>query len=402
MYQLADVFISKYSYIQINISKFQEFKDNETWFANIDNPNYQLVRVTFNEADKFIYDNNRVDEYVQYMKSYAKKEIKFLDIHISALEYNEEYEPYEYLNIEDGYVSGVDVRHAFPEIYNAIHTVENNEKEIKRVASSIVKSLKRRRNDLIKKQNAKAFVTTAVLAVCIVMQIITYSLSLKYQNASVLVLLGGLYNTFTLGYHQYYRLITYAFLHGGFLHLFFNMYALMGIGVFLENKFGHLKYALMLFSSILVGGLTQAILCQNTVAVGMSGGIYGLFVVYIAVLLSNRIINLNALLPTLLINLMLNFMSATAWAGHLGGAMAGFIFYNILNEEGNKKKSFIALLIIVIVVLVVKYVFYGGIYPFYLGTDQDVIKIIRDFGFNKYADQMMNNLFKIYIKYKGV
>ena len=402
MYQLADVFISKYSYIQININKFQEFKDDETWFASVDNPDYQLVRVTFNEAENFLRDSKRVDEYVQYMCAYAKKQIRFLDIHISKSEYNEEFEPYDYLNIEDGFVQGKDVMSSFPEIYRAVHKAENNDKEIRRVTSSIVKSLKKKRNEIIRKQNAKAFVTTAVVVICIVMQIITYALSLKYNNASVLVLLGGMYNTFTLGYHQYYRLITYAFLHGGFLHLFFNMYALMGIGVYLENKFGHVKYALMLFCSILVGGLTQGILCQNTVAVGMSGGIYGLFVVYIAVLLQNRIINLNALLPTLMINLMLNFMSKTAWAGHLGGAIAGFIFWNILKEEGLKKKSFIGLMILVIVVLLVKYIFFSGIYPFYLGTDQDVIRILREFGFNKYADKMINDLFKIYIQYKGV
>lgn len=36
---------------------------------------------------------------------------------------------------------------------------------------------------------------------------------------------------------QYYRLITHAFIHGDFIHLFFNMYVLYGFGELLETIF---------------------------------------------------------------------------------------------------------------------------------------------------------------------
>ncbi|MDO4197426.1 MAG: rhomboid family intramembrane serine protease [Erysipelotrichaceae bacterium] len=402
LYQVGSIFISLYSYLQINIKKYENLKETEAWFANPDNEHYQLIRVSFNEAESFIYDAKRVEEYLAYMKAYAKKDIRFLDIHLSTSKHNEEFEPYDYLNIEENYADGINVRSIYPEIYSSIHTVNNQNKEMSDITNKVISSLKKKRKQILKERNRKAYVTLTVMGICTIMQILSYIMSSQYSQSSVLIFLGALYNTFTLGFNQYFRLITYAFLHAGFLHFFFNMYALFGIGVFLENNLGHKKYALLLFGSILAGGLTQGIICENTICIGISGGIYGLFVVYIAILLANHVININQLLPTILINLMLNFMSATAWAAHLGGAIVGFIFFYIMRSDGNSKKGYIALVVIMLVVLTAKYVFFTEIDPFYLGTDQEVLNLMSDIGLKSYADKLYLKLFEIYLKYKGV
>jgi rhomboid protease GluP len=41
---------------------------------------------------------------------------------------------------------------------------------------------------------------------------------------------------------QFWRLLTYQFLHASFLHIFFNMYALAYIGLMIEHKLGFKKY----------------------------------------------------------------------------------------------------------------------------------------------------------------
>ena len=130
IYQLADILVSKYSYIQISLNKFQEFKEKEIWFANSNNPHYQLIRVSFFEAEQFIFDSSRVNEYIQYLSAYAKKPIRFLDIHITNSSYNIEFEPFDYLNLEENYNSGKDVSEYYPEIYHAVHNVDNEEIEI--------------------------------------------------------------------------------------------------------------------------------------------------------------------------------------------------------------------------------------------------------------------------------
>lgn len=96
-----------------------------------------------------------------------------------------------------------------------------------------------------------------------------------------------------------YQLITHMFMHGGFWHIFFNMYTLFFFGCILENVWGGKKF--MLF--YLVTGLGAA-LCHSgvmyleglhalrvggeaayyqllaTPTVGASGAIYGLLLAY--------------------------------------------------------------------------------------------------------------------------
>jgi hypothetical protein len=77
---------------------------------------------------------------------------------------------------------------------------------------------------------------------------------------------------------EYYRLVTAAFLHGGLLHLALNMFALASLGPVLESALGRSRFlALYLLSAL--GGSTLSFLlaAPNTVGVGASGAIFGLF-----------------------------------------------------------------------------------------------------------------------------
>ena len=49
---------------------------------------------------------------------------------------------------------------------------------------------------------------------------------------------GGDYGPYTIGAHQYWRLLTACFLHFGIIHIGFNMYVLYQIGPFIEMAFG--------------------------------------------------------------------------------------------------------------------------------------------------------------------
>jgi membrane associated rhomboid family serine protease len=40
-----------------------------------------------------------------------------------------------------------------------------------------------------------------------------------------------------------YQLVTHMFMHGGFIHLFFNMYSLIFFGVILEQVWGSKKFS---------------------------------------------------------------------------------------------------------------------------------------------------------------
>lgn len=55
---------------------------------------------------------------------------------------------------------------------------------------------------------------------------------------------------------EYYRMVTSAFVHGGFLHIFMNMSSLVQLGGSLEAQFGSMQFAfLTVWSILLVGAL---------------------------------------------------------------------------------------------------------------------------------------------------
>lgn len=80
---------------------------------------------------------------------------------------------------------------------------------------------------------------------------------------------------------QPWRLITSAFLHGGLLHLVFNLLALRSFGVLLENLYGSRRFALLWILAALAGSLLSSwghlSLGDGPVAsVGASGALFGL------------------------------------------------------------------------------------------------------------------------------
>ena len=59
---------------------------------------------------------------------------------------------------------------------------------------------------------------------------------------------------------EYYRLLTVALLHGGLLHLGFNMYSLHLLGTPVENFYGRGRYATILLISQLAASCASIFL----------------------------------------------------------------------------------------------------------------------------------------------
>jgi len=83
---------------------------------------------------------------------------------------------------------------------------------------------------------------------------------------------------------QPWQLITYGFLHGGFNHLFFNMFALWMFGLPIEKMWGSRKFAEYYFICILGAGLVQLLVQYvsggNYPTIGASGAVFGLLLAY--------------------------------------------------------------------------------------------------------------------------
>ena len=93
---------------------------------------------------------------------------------------------------------------------------------------------------------------------------------------------------------QPWQLLTYSFLHGGVLHLFFNMFALYMFGGELERLWGPKRFLNLYLASVISAALAQ--LAVSSLAsvepyptIGASGGVFGLLLAF-GLCFPNRIV----------------------------------------------------------------------------------------------------------------
>jgi len=85
-------------------------------------------------------------------------------------------------------------------------------------------------------------------------------------------------------WYRPWTFVTYMFLHGGFAHLFFNMYALFLFGSVLERVWGTRKFLFYYFATGIGAGMIHIVVQMLTgdfaPTVGASGAIFGLLLGY--------------------------------------------------------------------------------------------------------------------------
>jgi len=150
---------------------------------------------------------------------------------------------------------------------------------------------------------------------------------------------------------QIFSFISFMFLHGGFWHLFGNMWSLYIFGDNVEDRLGHTKYLIFYILCGLASGVTHLLLNPRSTVptIGASGAIAGVMGAYFVLYPGARILTLIPIffipyfieIPAFVflgIWFIIQFMSATAthgvgtgiaWWAHVGGFISGIIFLNI-------------------------------------------------------------------------
>jgi membrane associated rhomboid family serine protease len=148
----------------------------------------------------------------------------------------------------------------------------------------------------------------------------------QFSNGGQLIHDGGIRGPDIAG-GDWWRVITGGFLHAGFLHLLFNMYALYVLGSILEPGIGTPRFLGIYFVSLLAGSLGALIVDPNTVTVGASGAIFGLMSAVIVVARGRNIEQLAGQVGIfVLINLLFTFsIPGISIGGHIGGLIGGAV-----------------------------------------------------------------------------
>jgi membrane associated rhomboid family serine protease len=165
------------------------------------------------------------------------------------------------------------------------------------------------------------------------------------NDSEVLHRVGALEPYAVIAQGEYWRLFTALFLHGGFTHLLFNVFALYILGPPLERSIGTVRFAVCylisgLASSAGVVGLTVLGFVQVGQLVGASGCIMGIVGAWAGFLLRHRhapqarqrLANVG-----LIVVIQIAFDLSTpqvSMAAHLCGLIAGFFLGLVLAPRG--------------------------------------------------------------------
>ena len=188
-------------------------------------------------------------------------------------------------------------------------------------------------------------VTSALLVANILMFGVSLVLTMQAGEAGGFHILTGISGeaTFRLGMnlpfgfilqeHQWWRLVTAMFLHGGLIHIGLNMMSLMQIGPALEELYGSARYFFLYVFTGAFGFLASSL--TGHISLGASGALLGLVGAMIAVT-SKRggsfMRDLRSrLITSVVILFAVGFMGAFRIdnAAHLGGFAAGFVIGKI-------------------------------------------------------------------------
>ncbi|WP_051329865.1 rhomboid family intramembrane serine protease [Niveispirillum irakense] len=94
---------------------------------------------------------------------------------------------------------------------------------------------------------------------------------------------GGNYGPLTVS-GEWWRLVTYAFLHMDLWHLLINLWALTGIGRLTERLYGRWRYAGLYLVLAAIAGMVSLSWHPSVVSIGASGAIYGVFGLFLGYL----------------------------------------------------------------------------------------------------------------------
>ncbi len=344
--RIVHYFVTEENYTPIVVNGVKD----EIWLQKTDGP-YKIIRINGNyihNNEQYEFDLFKIKNVMRQVKrktlSFSMNTLNILlnvgenvkleeDKNIASISVKEEKD----LEVEE-------IKETFPRMKDSLLSEEKGLELIFDVTNQINQKTEKENKiyeTIFKKK--KIVVTNVLILINVVVFILTAIMSHFTFDDLTLLNMGAL-NASLVRNGQIYRLFTSAFLHGGFLHILFNMYALYVIGTQVENFMGKGKYLILYVISLLSASLMSAVLSPYGYSVGASGAIFGLlgallyfgyyYRVYLGQVLRNQII------PLILLNLLFGFMMpGIDNAAHIGGLIGGLFCAMALGVQKKEMKQ---------------------------------------------------------------
>jgi membrane associated rhomboid family serine protease len=146
-----------------------------------------------------------------------------------------------------------------------------------------------------------------------------------------------------------WTIVTYMFLHGGIMHLLFNMLALYFMGPRVEQRLGSNRFLTLYFISGISGALLSFAFARNSAIIGASGAIFGVMLAFARFWPRDQFL-IWGIIPVearwLVVGYtVLSLLGAGGIGGagvahfaHLGGFVGAFLYLSVLEHNAGAKK----------------------------------------------------------------
>lgn len=186
----------------------------------------------------------------------------------------------------------------------------------------------------------------------LILNILAYFIDSLFNISSMY----GLYFIEMPSFHIY-QFVTYMFMHGGFMHLFFNMFALWMFGRIIEDTWGWKRFLIYYFVCGIGAALVQeagqflGLIHPYSMTVGASGAIYGILLAFGMLYPNEKMFIIPIPIPIKAKYFVMGYAAIELFEGmaasdgvahfaHLGGMLFGFFLILYWRKKAKRRTSF--------------------------------------------------------------
>lgn len=218
------------------------------------------------------------------------------------------------------------------------NTIDNDSQNFNDIPQAL-KNNDEKQKSWIRTDNCILTVSLAVINI-----IVFLIMELNGGSGKNLIKFGAIVPDLIVNHGEYYRLFTAMFLHIGIVHLAFNLFSLLILGMRVEKYYGKIPYLIIYILSGIICSLFSTIFTGN-VAAGASGAIFGLNGAILSYTFYKKKsmlgIDLYMIITMIILGLGFGYITTNVDNfGHLGGFIGGLIISaTYLLIDNNRKKG---------------------------------------------------------------
>ncbi|MBR0137524.1 MAG: rhomboid family intramembrane serine protease [Erysipelotrichaceae bacterium] len=376
------------------------------WLLNAKYDKYSIVLITL----KPLMDERFVMIGYSTLIKNIKKPGRMLHIDLSSQGRTYSDETADHIVLAPGIRPDDSILRVFPELDGVVADVENPEQEKMKISQTILDySMNHQRKPrtlktYISEKFSWLFFTGFILSVIFTVAAMVIELKYEVSFTAAVVICGAYYKSFITVLGEWFRILTSGFVHGGILHIIFNMFALFDLSGIISEHYGYLKGLVILIGSTIIGNIAVFAGEENAVVVGLSGGIYGLLGACIIFYWQNGYFKTPEIrknvISILITNALISFMPQMSWLSHLGGIIAGLAFGLLLSPKTEKTFRTHVAISTLAALLAIGYLGYQNRDFRMVDTklDAEVISVYEKMGFKSHAEKVAEKLIEYYTK----